>query len=93
MLSLINNLRSVTRISGNTSFVPTPCNVMGIDDAILIGSGLGVLGGAFSGLFGSSSQSSANRTQLKIWREQRDFNRQEAEKQRYWQQHHAGRLV
>ena len=86
MLSLINNLRSVTRISGNTSFVPTPCNVMGIDDAILIGSGLGVLGGAFSGLFGSSSQSSANRTQLKIWREQRDFNREEAEKQRNWQQ-------
>lgn len=86
MLSLINNLKSVTRISGNTSFVPTPCNVMGIDDAILIGSGLGVLGGAFSGLFGSSSQSSANRTQLKIWREQRDFNREEAEKQRNWQQ-------
>lgn len=86
MLSLLNNLKSVTRISGNTSFVPTPCNVMGIDDAILIGSGLGVLGGAFSGLFGSSSQSSANRTQLKIWREQRDFNRQEAEKQRAWQQ-------
>lgn len=86
MLSLINNLRSVTRISGNTSFVPAPCNVMGIDDAILIGGGLSVLGGAFSGLFGSSSQSSANRTQLKIWREQRDFNREEAEKQRNWQQ-------
>lgn len=86
MLSLINNLKSVTRISGNTSFVPTPCNVMGIDDAILLGSSIGALGGVFSGLFGSSSQSSANRTQLKIWREQRDFNRQEAEKQRSWLQ-------
>lgn len=86
MLSLLNNLKSVTRISGNTSFVPTPCNVFGVDDAILIGSGLSVLGGVFSGLFGSHSQSSANRTNLRISREQMQFNRQEAAKQRQWQQ-------
>lgn len=86
MLNLINNLKSVTRISGNTSFVPTPCNVFGIDDAILIGSGLGLFGGVMSGLFGSHSQSSANRTNLRISREQMQFNANEAAKQRYWQQ-------
>ena len=86
MLSILNNLQRVARITGNSSFVPAPCNVIGIDDAILIGGGLSALGGVFSGIFGSSSQSSANRTNLKIWREQREFNRQEAEKQRYWQE-------
>lgn len=86
MLSLIINLQSVTRISGNTSFVPTPCNVFGVDDAILIGGGLSALGGLFSGLFGSSSQSSANRTNLRISREQMQFNAREAAKQRSWQQ-------
>lgn len=86
MLNLINNLKSVTRISGNTSFVPTPCNVFGIDDAILIGSGLGLFGGVMSGLFGSHSQSSANRTNLRISREQMQFNQREAAKQRNWQQ-------
>lgn len=86
MLSILNNLQRVARFTGNSSFVPAPCNVMGIDDAILIGGGLSALGGVFSGIFGSSSQSSANRTNLKIWREQREFNRQEAEKQRNWQQ-------
>lgn len=86
MLSLFNNLKSVTRISGNTSFVPTPCNLMGVDDAILIGSGLSALGGVFSGIFGSSSQSKANKMNYKIWQEQKQFNREEAQKQREWQQ-------
>lgn len=86
MLSLLINLQSVARISGNTSFVPTPCNVFGVDDAIMVGAGLNLAGGLFSGLFGHSSQSSANRMNYKIWQEQKEFNREEAQKQRDWQQ-------
>lgn len=86
MITLLNNLSSVARISGNTSFVPAPCNAFGVDDALILGGALSLGGHLFSGLFGSSSQSSANRTNLKIWREQREFNRQEAQKQRDWQQ-------
>lgn len=86
MLCILNNLQSVARISGNTSFVPAPCNVFGVDDAVLIGGGLSALGGVFSGLFGSSSQSKANNMNYKIWQEQKEFNRQEAQKQRDWQQ-------
>ena len=86
MCSFIINLQSVARISGNTSFVPTPCNVLGVDDAILIGGGLSALGGVFSGIFGSSSQSKANKMNYKIWQEQKQFNREEAQKQRDWQQ-------
>lgn len=86
MCLLINNLQSVARISGNTSFVPAPCNVIGVDDAILIGGGLSALGGVFSGIFGSSSQSKANKMNYKIWQEQKQFNREEAQKQRDWQQ-------
>lgn len=86
MLHLIINLQSVTRISGNTSFVPTPCNVLGIDDALLLGGGLSLLGGVFSGIFGNNSQNSVNRTNIRLSREQMQFNRVEAEKQRLWQQ-------
>lgn len=86
MLILFNNLRSVARYSGCTSLAPTPCNALGVDDAYLIGSGLSLAGGLFSGLFGRSAQKSANRANYKIWLQQQDFNRQEAEKQRLWQQ-------
>ena len=68
MCILINNLQSVARISGNTSFVSTPCN---LDPATLALAGGALFGGLFSGIFGSSSQNSANRTNLKIWREQK----------------------
>ena len=82
-MCLINNFQSVARISGNTPFASPPCNF----DPVTVGlAGGALLGGVFSGIFGSHSQSSANRTNLKIWREQREFNREEAEKQRAWQQ-------
>lgn len=82
-MCLINNLQSVARISGNTSFLTPPCNF----DPVTVGlAGGALLGGVFTGLFGSHSQSTANRTNLKIWREQKEFNRIEAEKQRLWQQ-------
>lgn len=84
MCSIINNLQSVARLSGNTCFVPAPKN-FGLGAAAILG-GASLFGGALSGIFGSSSQSSANRTNLKIWREQKEFNRVEAEKQRQWQQ-------
>lgn len=82
-MCIIKNLHSVARISGNTSFISPPCNY----DPVTIGlAGGALLGGMFSGFMGHSSQSSANRTNLKIWREQKAFNRVEAEKQRQWQQ-------
>lgn len=83
MCSLINNLQSVARISGNTSFVPSSCN---LDPASALLAGGSLLGGMFSGIFGSSSQSKANKMNYKIWQEQKEFNREEAEKQRQWQQ-------
>ena len=86
MCLLIKNLQSVARFTGNTSFVPAPCNAFGVDDAILIGGGLSALGSVFSGIFGSSSQSKANKMNYKIWQEQKQFNREEAQKQRDWQQ-------
>lgn len=82
-MCIFNNLQSVARITGNTSFLSPACN---IDPALAVLAGGSLLGGVFSGIFGSQSQRSANRTNLKIWREQRDFNREEAQKQRDWQQ-------
>ena len=82
-MCIFSNLKSVARISGNTSFASPPCN---IDPATLALAGGALLGGVFSGIFGSNSQSMANRTNLKIWREQKQFNREEAQKQRDWQQ-------
>lgn len=82
-MCIISNLQSVARISGNTSFASPPCN---IDPATIGLAGAGLLGGVISGIFGSNAQRSANRTNLKIWREQKEFNRVEAEKQRDWQQ-------
>lgn len=81
---ILCNLKSVARISGNTSFLSPPCNLDPLSAGLFAGGSL--LGGAISGIFGSKSQSSANRTNLKIWREQKEFNRLEAEKQRQWQQ-------
>ena len=82
-MCILSNLKSVARISGNTSFLSPPCN---IDPATIALAGGSLLGGIFSGFMGSSSQNSVNRTNLKIWREQKEFNRVEAEKQRAWQQ-------
>lgn len=81
---LINNLQSVARISGNTSFLSPPKN-FGLGAAAILG-GASLFGGALSGIFGSSAQSSANRMNYKIWKEQKEFNREEAQKQRDWQQ-------
>lgn len=83
MISLINNLKSVARISGNISFFSPPCN---FDPATAALAGGALLGGVFSGIFGSSSQSKANKMNYKIWQEQKEFNREEAQKQRDWQQ-------
>lgn len=83
MISLINNLKSVARISGNISFFSPPCN---FDPATAALAGGALLGGMFSGIFGSSSQSKANKMNYKIWQEQKEFNREEAQKQRDWQQ-------
>lgn len=84
MCSFIFNLQSVARISGNTCFVPAPCNFDPVTAGVLAGGSL--IGGIFSGLFGSSSQSNANKMNYLIWQQQKKFNREEAQKQRDWQQ-------
>lgn len=84
LMVIIHSLQSVARITGNTSFVPVPCNFDPLT-AGLIGGG-SLLGGVFSGIFGSSSQSKTNKMNYKIWKEQKQFNREEAQKQRDWQQ-------
>lgn len=53
--------------------------------AALIGGG-SALGSLASGIFGASAQKSANKQNYKIWQEQKEFNRVEAQKQRDWQQ-------
>lgn len=79
MLSLINNLLSVARFSGNTSFVSTPCN---IDPVSALLAGGSIAGGLFSGIMGAST----NSTNHQIMHEQMLFNALEAQKQRDWQQ-------
>lgn len=86
MSNFLNNLQSVARITGNTCFVPTPCNAFGVDDAILLGSGISALGGLFSGIFGSNNQDKTNKMNYKIWKEQQAFGHNEAILQRMWQQ-------
>lgn len=83
MLSLINNLYSVARLSGNTSFVITPCNIDPVSGLL---AGSAVAGGLLSGILGASSTSSANNKNLQIMREQMRFNALEAQKQRAWQE-------
>lgn len=81
MLSLIINLQSVARISGNTSFVFTPCNIDPVSGLLAGGA---IAGGLFSGILGSASTSSANNKNLQIMREQMRYNALEAQKQREW---------
>ena len=83
-MSILSNLQCVARLSGNTSFVPAPCNVFGVDDALLIGAGISTLGGMFSGLFGSHNQNQTNKMNYRIWKEQEAFNAQQSDVQRRW---------
>ena len=86
LMCILSNLSSITRISGNTDFVHTPCNdPLSLGAAALLG-GTSLLGNMFGGIFGSSSQSKANKMNYKIWQEQKEFNREEAQKQRDWQE-------
>lgn len=79
MLSLIHNIQSVARISGNTSFVLTPCN---IDPVTGMLAGGAIAGGLFSGIVGAST----NSKNYQIMHEQMRFNALEAQKQRDWQE-------
>jgi hypothetical protein len=51
-----------------------------------IGSAIGAGANLIGGLLGFSGQNSANKANLQIAREQMDFNRKEAQKQRDWQE-------
>lgn len=71
----------------NTPLANAPCVPLKQNAALgaLIGAGSGLVGGIMSGLFGSSSQNSANQTALQVSREQNSFNQAEARKNREWQ--------
>lgn len=79
MLSLIHNIQSVARISGNTSFVITPCNIDPVSGLLAGGA---IAGGLFSGILGAST----NSKNYQIMHEQMRFNALEAQKQRDWQE-------
>ena len=79
MMSLINNLQSVARISGNTCFVPVPCNIDPVSGLLAGGA---IAGGLFSGILGAST----NSKNYQIMREQMRYNSLEAQKQRDWQE-------
>lgn len=57
-----------------------------LNSAGLIGSAIGAGANLLGGLLGFSGQKSANKANLQIAREQMDFNRKEAQKQRDWQE-------
>lgn len=57
-----------------------------------IGSAIGAGANLLGGIFGLSGQSSANKANLKIAREQMQFNREEAQKQRDWQESYYNRF-
>ena len=58
----------------------------GVQGTDWIGSAIGAGANLLGGLLGFSGQKSANKANLQIAREQMDFNRKEAQKQRDWQE-------
>lgn len=58
----------------------------GLSPSDWVGSAIGAGANLLGGIFGFSGQKSANKTNLKIAREQMQFNREEAQKQRDWQE-------
>lgn len=56
------------------------------NDSAWIGSAIGAGANLLGGLLGFNGQKSANKANLQIAREQMDFNRKEAQKQRDWQE-------
>lgn len=83
----LNNLLSIARVSGNTTFNTSlsKSEPISLGTAAILG-GASLLGGITSGLFGSHSQSSANRMNYRIWQEQKQFNAEQARLQREWQE-------
>lgn len=83
----LSNLFSIARITGNTNFnlSSRKSEPITLGTAAILG-GASLLGGITSGLFGSSSQRSANRMNYRIWQEQKLFNAEQARIQRDWQE-------
>ena len=76
------------------AYKPNSPNLFGIDDAILAGGVLGLGGSLVSGLFGSSSQKSANAANLQAVRETNEANlklyrEQYADQYKLWQENNA----
>lgn len=59
---------------------------IGLSSSDWVGSAIGAGANLLGGIFGLSGQKSANKANLKIAREQMQFNRAEAQKQRDWQE-------
>lgn len=60
----------------------------GLSPSDWVGSAIGAGANLLGGIFGLSGQKSANKANLKIAREQMQFNREEAQKQRDWQENY-----
>lgn len=58
----------------------------GLSPSDWVGSAIGAGANLLGGIFGLSGQKAANKANLKIAREQMQFNREEAQKQRDWQE-------
>lgn len=58
----------------------------GLSPSDWVGSAIGAGANLLGGIFGFGGQKSANKANLKIAREQMNFNREEAQKQRDWQE-------
>lgn len=87
MITMLNKIRGVG--ISNPLFDNRKCEPFSLGAAAIIGGG-SLLGSAFSGLFGSSAQSKANATNLQLAREQMQYNKEEAERNRKWQEYMYG---
>lgn len=78
-------LNKCTSLSSTVGGASAGAAVGGVPGA-LVGGALGLAGSIFSGLFGKSNTKNTNLMNYKIMQEQNQFNKEEAQKNRDWQE-------
>ena len=78
-------LKKCTALSSAAGGAAAGSSVGGIPGA-LVGGALGLAGSLIGGLFGKSNTKKTNDTNYKIMQEQNQFNKEEAQKNRDWQE-------